>query len=1357
MFAPDAAVHSVSSLRNPRRRQRTNSDDSVKYPKAKRQRSLLREDTFEPPRCSGTECDGYKQSCEAQTSAAPASSSIVSEDNIIAQKQLVLRGPKKADKQGDHTNGTVILSKNDYYIVSQLPSLPDQIRGIESAPPESFFATDQGYALILTQCYAIVWPYAISESFPSPADVFTVMIPDSCRDPSGGTPLGVFVSNTSTELPGLMVVIPSTGKIIYWETVSHAAVLGLVKQKQNGLQGSVPGLLSGERVTEIINAEPSGIIVTLSSGRVAHVAVRDPQGKPTVTVNFLRGMTRISSRGFLGGIKSVLGGSSWRQEVAASRSGESSQRGQRDIIIATSTGLLEIWDTHWNNGNTLKKQVDVKYDICEALGQDHIESGSQHNLKVLDFVCAPWQDNDASDPAIDRAMSLFFLVAVHQSQDLTTLAVVRMTISISTSETRVVSTHPVERQKLPSNLTKLKPRLHIPKPHDTAFIVLGQTVVLLSLTQMKESPSSQLLVDSNRIPVPFQDCIRFRDEEKYKVLGSGFEDQSDEQKHSACLVMVRGFGVIRITVLPRQSPESDFEDAQITAKHKLEQAVFYGNMLDSPLDFVNGNELDFPPQELEQAALDICKELLQSRSKFISSAALSLDQHLRLRAKALDDLALHLMRHGCPSRLTRWQLLWGAEKLAAQRAMWKVEEGFRKKKSGKPTFLARVIELMGEKFKTKYEYQNGESDRVRHWFIHDTYRMEHIIPWIFNAIRDPKGNISRNGRQFSDQVLEASELSLSVLETAFRFREEHAGLYGLGDEPLEDGVLASGYEGLPEFWTSRSVGYAETGHLLDLELDSCRSWLQQTAPRNETPDSHILRQIARNSPRQLRVLGQMHRERVRWLSAQSDSKSTDESLAIETAHLKQRKWQLFKMAGIGQLRDAISLAEEFRDMGALVELIVELQDQAKGRNIHQGVSEEDSCADEDLKRFGQRIASYFDRFGESWADAFFSRQISVGQPGVLLAMRSYQPYVTRFLRKTPGRSRLGWINDIIGENDYNTASRSLENLAIEHEFDLWSQRVEISLAKLTRLASWEKSAAFEQSDVREEIKRLDDHAEIGMVQELVYEHVLPALHGAIDQKAELELAIDHFGKLTENQPSLHEILEDSLGKLVAREVISVEQLVDLLTLMDPVQFLEGEDNGLLGREFYLALHVLRLSGYAHTDPAYYEALQKLVWRRCMIRDNWEVIGETSQKLDDEVESRVRDTALFRTLAECLKEERLEGFDDRHVYTRYSPSEILDHTSHSGFLKSRFRPEHGARILHDLDNEAEILRRYVEKGKLEVWFRDILASVEALVGGSSSTGPATVHLKSQIQRPGVQETLSLSPTRSSDVKTRLNWL
>lgn len=43
MFAPKAAV-STTSLRNPRRRQRASSGESIKPPSAKRQRSILRQD-----------------------------------------------------------------------------------------------------------------------------------------------------------------------------------------------------------------------------------------------------------------------------------------------------------------------------------------------------------------------------------------------------------------------------------------------------------------------------------------------------------------------------------------------------------------------------------------------------------------------------------------------------------------------------------------------------------------------------------------------------------------------------------------------------------------------------------------------------------------------------------------------------------------------------------------------------------------------------------------------------------------------------------------------------------------------------------------------------------------------------------------------------------------------------------------------------------------------------------------------------------------------------------------------------------------------------------------------------------------
>lgn len=107
MFAPDVTAHTTSSLRNPRRRQRTSSDDSVKFPKAKRQRSALRQDTFDPPDVA-TLGDGEHVSESSQQSASVEESGITSSEDVF-QRQLTLRGPKKTEKSGDNVDGTVIL------------------------------------------------------------------------------------------------------------------------------------------------------------------------------------------------------------------------------------------------------------------------------------------------------------------------------------------------------------------------------------------------------------------------------------------------------------------------------------------------------------------------------------------------------------------------------------------------------------------------------------------------------------------------------------------------------------------------------------------------------------------------------------------------------------------------------------------------------------------------------------------------------------------------------------------------------------------------------------------------------------------------------------------------------------------------------------------------------------------------------------------------------------------------------------------------------------------------------------------------------------------------------------------------
>jgi nuclear pore complex protein Nup133 len=991
-----------------------------------------------------------------------------------------------------------------------------------------------------------------------------------------------------------------------------------------------------------MNCEPSGIIVVFSSGRVAHVTLRDPQGKPSVLVNFLSTSIGGGAGGFLGGIKNVLGGGSWRKEVTAVQVGGSRQRGQRDVIVATSSGQVEIWDTHWNHGNALKKKFDVKGDITASIPQDSVKSPGETDLKVLDFAFSEQQSPDEDDsPASEESWRLFMVVSTPQLLESKALFIVQ--VFLSGTGTRVLSTHAVDIHSISAVRNDLKPKILVSKGESTAFVLIGQSLVVLSLTSVEETPTSQLLLDSHKMPLPFQDIIHLRSGKDYEILGYSSEDKPDhDESGTACVMMVRNFGVVRVNVVPQFPSVPDADESQITAKHKLEQAIFFGTMAQNPLNLVGDTGLDFPATEIEQASLEICKELLRSESRFIPTSAISIEQNLRLRAKALGDLAALLLRKGNPlSRSARWELLWGAEKLAAQRAMWKLEEARRSK--GEDAFLSHVIESMNDKFKTLPGPSYGEADSVRLWFLKDTHHMEHVIPWIKNAIKPRRGNSSKQARKLSEQILEASELFLAIIETAYRYRDEHASVYGLGSDFVEDGVLADGYENLPEFWTSRAVGYTEAGHLLDWELDSCRAWIQQKTSSADAPDGQVLKKIAENSARHLRVLGQMHRERTRWLSAQEDSKLADECVAIEQSHVKERKWQLFKLAGIGHLRDALSLAERFRDMGALVELIIELQDQVKTQSGPEPSADAPVMAASEAD-VAHRVSQYFDRFGEPWADAYFSRQISMGHPGALLSMRKYQPSVTRFLRKTPAYSRMSWINDVTGEEDYDTAAVCLEGLALGGEDDLWNHRVQLSLAKLSKLASSEKKQLRDSSSsLEDDINRLDDFNEVDEVQDSLHTYVKSFCEDAIDRRAAADLALGYFGgHLAADRPSLHKILDDALFTLFNRRVVGVDGLIDLLTLMGPFHHDDETESDFSGREFFLALRVLDHSRYARRDPSYVSALRKLIWRRCMIKDDWESRGKAAEGSNGTSDDSARDTALYRTLSLCLSGESFRG-------------------------------------------------------------------------------------------------------------------
>ncbi len=114
MFSLDATVHASAAIRNPRRRQRTSSDDSVavRHNPKRLRRSGLTQETFQPP--PNKQVNGYVDHIEdAPTTNGHVVSASGQRHASVDTTSLAIRhrGVKKAEreKRNSKTDGTIEL------------------------------------------------------------------------------------------------------------------------------------------------------------------------------------------------------------------------------------------------------------------------------------------------------------------------------------------------------------------------------------------------------------------------------------------------------------------------------------------------------------------------------------------------------------------------------------------------------------------------------------------------------------------------------------------------------------------------------------------------------------------------------------------------------------------------------------------------------------------------------------------------------------------------------------------------------------------------------------------------------------------------------------------------------------------------------------------------------------------------------------------------------------------------------------------------------------------------------------------------------------------------------------------------
>lgn len=1363
-------VAQTRGLRSKRHRQTASGDDSVKLPLAKKRRSALHPDTFEPP--SGP---APSHKIEPHSNDSQLNGSIHHDKRSISATQtqdLALRGSKKTEKRLEKGTGQQILSTNDYYTISQLPALPDQIRSRPTVPYSCTISPAYDYVLALSHTDALIWPYNSSSTVPSPREVVSFKLPFPPATAEDPLPLAAFTARSANGEPGVVVVSPKWGRIVYWETISNASST-IAGQASEGVQASIPGMFRGELVNELITAEPAGFILSMAQGRVAQLTVRDQMGRPGIGIQFMRKSTTSATRGgIFGSIRNVLG-SDRRKGAPIVRAGKLA-RAQRDIAISTQDGEIEFWTNNLITGNVLHHTTPTKDSLLQALTQLVATEDIQQPLhfKVLDicFAITPASQRALVRQDIEHAESIVMLVAV-SGREKALYYLVETTISSSEAHVQVV--HPVRCYGDGILETAdWRPRICMHEKGTSAFILFEKALVVMSLAHISETPNAQFQAEQVGLPDTFQDCVRFQQNTSYKIVNYAVEEHAD---NLSCVLAVQGFGMVRVLSHIKDMDDVDIEDvaSHLGAKTKIEQAIFFGMHKANPFDLQRKSESSYDVEEIRWATLEISLEILSSTSQYLPSSYSSTAELLQQKARSLQDL-IEFVSEQYPKSLRRrdrFVLLWNAEKLAAAQAIWRMQEQIQSTyphgDERDSTYLEFVLKALHETRQKYPDRTKGEVDHVRHWLVHSVFRIDHVLSELGSSLKALSEWGIKDPRVICDYLLEAVDIWTAAYRAAFEFRDTNAKLYGLGNEPYEDGVLTCGYPvELNHVWTSapEPLKYAQ-----ELIQDVCQfldEWwdynLMRTSHRTKgsrsvptdlegnaypAPSKETLNELAARLPEQVQLFSKIAKEAniQSRLEISADGR-TDQEKEVEIQATIQRYRpavrQAIEWVAPYNREGSIRLAEDLKDTDLLVDVnLAYLADLAEQKRLAPKEGRDISGIDKQIRRVQARAETYFDKFGKDWAYSHYSSMVARQDVGHLLSEAQVdggrkQEYLTWFFEASANHGqhlgKIFWINAVIGEQRFDVASGTLASVAQVEETDIFAHKTELCLAKLAGLAA----AELDQAPTPLVTVDLKDELEYIRITESLAFLVEAFVRDAIDHKARLDLAVDTFipdtirrsKKLQDVQRQLTFIL----SKVIDSQILSLSELVDGLTLLQLDQVRINEEDfdvdvdDLYGREFVFAMRAIRLCPSREADDKQKRMLTNVVWRRLLIKDDWTQLNNTAGKSDAAVKNAMQQTHLYTTLWYMLEDA---GDADAEVRIPAVEDMLQPALSSTSATTEEKMPE-------ELRHEILKLRSYVDKARLSEHFVGLVKEAkDAVRQAKDAQGEAMATEAERVQANG----------------------
>ncbi|THH17812.1 hypothetical protein EW146_g3080 [Bondarzewia mesenterica] len=1060
--------------------------------------------------------------------------------------------------------------------------------------------TSTGFALVATSQTCFVWQHTQGLLGIPTCYIFSCPV-----DYSQAAPFHSFVPYGSSREPGLVLLSPS-GEIRCWDSIGIGLAGG---EHYSKIQLE---LEAGENTTSLTRSDPQTYIASTSRGRLFRFTLTSTGGKYHLTSRlFSRPYSSLSLSRFFPVI--------WASPVLQPEAGSITAiaLGAKNNLGRDIWALIESRIQQWNMASEGWEEIVFEEDVMSIIRpalQELIRTPS-----AADF----YLDVELLDVAFESSGKLVFLTSHSGTEDDTSM-------DTAATPRRIYSLIHVS---LLAGISKVEKVISV--PYQSTF----------GATEAPMQPRLQLMSEGALMVVQFGDAIavcardtEYKDRVALKsamdrTLGVGVVDNRSELLILTASTMMKA--IIDIDQVSNFHPETGRSNL---IQSIMTQAIMYGSYSENPLSF------SFPPEVNEDS--------LMSGAEQLSRAILESDhlERLSFLIKFINENGVL----GKISQRSRQQLAIDAEKLYAAQQLWPRLNRF--------PGAGRSYGVLNDAI-VKFMYNTGEGhhdDLMRAFFRLRIHDLGKLLPYVADFTRR---SLNEAPEAAGDILSESNNVLLTMLNSAFEYREYNHGIYGI-ELPLI------------KPWTSRLEVIDLAIELFDSTTALVESGTEMTVDEASEPKSQL--------PDLASLIFACMTERLDWLKsavAGDDRGVERERSLLEDRFRQLRPEVLDTLRRNGFADHAFKLAEQYRDFRSLASLCNKDVVYPIEENPHALV-----------------IQSYIEKFRDEFTEELYHWYIEHGELRAMFAQEDvYGDYMDRFFAKHSYPS-ISWIHDL---NKYRW-SAAAETLLSESQDagELSGKTLMLSIGKLSHLAHLQ-----EDEDVEDErlLDAFHDGLDFVSVHEMIlgeFRSALAAVRGKQSVDAQVDTITRSQASKIADKRSLPLVFKQLVRLLLQGKVLSVEDVADILSLKDNTDTTE---------DYATALHLLARAN--NLPEGRRLSAFRAVWRRIYIHDDWHFIKQTAGITDDELNERFRNTALFSVLSATLpKRHQPEGYILSPAQALAVPSveEIGEHWP-------SMSPDQVEGLAQDYREESETLEAY---GLGEAYERAKELVLEQFISGQS---------------------------------------